>query len=54
MKTTTRVFAIIGLVFMGIAILGNIEDGEALGYTLLVVAVWLPLCIISLIAKKIE
>jgi len=49
MKTSLKVFAIIGIVFMGIALLGNLGNATDFGYTLLVVAVWMPLCILTLV-----
>ena len=52
MKKTLKVFSIIAIVFMGFAVLGCVEDMEGFGYVLLVLMVWLPQSIISLIVAN--
>jgi len=47
-----KVFSIIGMVFMGLALLGNAGDSEAFWLTMIVVILWLPLCILVLIKDK--
>jgi len=52
MNTALKVFSIIGIVFIGLAFLGNMGNLEALGYTFFVAMIWLPQSIIGLIVSN--
>jgi len=51
-STLGSILSIIGIIIMALAFLGNLmvieENPTALIYTLILVAIWLPLCIIHL------
>lgn len=52
MKTALKTFAIIGIVFCGLGIIGNVDNPTTLAYAMVAIIVWLPLAILALVYIK--
>jgi len=50
MRTALQVFSIIGIVFLGLALVGTFTPQYDLIYTFFLALMWLPLCVLTIVA----